>query len=512
MRFRLSPVLAALLCAAPLAAQGPTVSNRVTGAVIRGTVFDSLVSNRPLADAEVWIEGTSLVTRSDTRGAYRFDAVPAGKMVVGFSHPILDSIGVGAPVKSLELVAGSGVTLPLTTPSIATVHQALCGAPRPDKTGLVIGVVRDVDRDTVVAQVEVTAEWNALVLQQGAQPRNATQTARATTDANGRYVLCGVPNDIPIAVRGAYHGRQGGVVQLEMQDRGMALRNLTVSVAELAEPALVPQKPAAVAVAPKADSAAATAAATAPAPAPPGIRGTARLSGRVTGENGVLIREAEVRVIGAAAVAVKTGDDGVYALRTLPAGSQTVEAKALGYAPKRVVTDLKRASANTLDLSLSKAAVVLDEVSVTGFSTLFDRSGFEQRRRAGIGEYITEEDIKKRAAIRVEDVFRGLMSMQLAPVGVGGYSPYFPRAQGGVDVNHICYPRYWLDGNLLAPLDPNDPQLTSNLNVEPTDIRGIEVYPSASFVPPQYQPANANCGVIVIWTKRGAPTKTFDKP
>ena len=35
----------------------------------------------------------------------------------------------------------------------------------------------------------------------------------------------------------------------------------------------------------------------------------------------------------------------------------------------------------------------------------------------------------------------------------------------------------------------------------PTHVAAMEVYPRAVNAPPQYQPLNGACGVVLIWTK-----------
>src|SRR5215207_4504316 len=65
-------------------------------ASITGTVYDSLVANGPLASAEVVVQGTDFVAVTDPSGRFRIDSVPAGRSVLRFYHPTLDSLGFAA--------------------------------------------------------------------------------------------------------------------------------------------------------------------------------------------------------------------------------------------------------------------------------------------------------------------------------------------------------------------------------------------------------------------------------
>lgn len=495
-------VAALVALAAPLlVAQGPTASARRTAAGLRGIVYDSLVTDRPLADAEVFLEGTSALVRTDAKGNFAFTGLPAGKYTVGFAHPVLDSIGVTLPLRTIDIQAGTTAVLPLTTPSLATIFPRICGTALGEKTGLVIGRVTDADADSAIVGAVVEAEWTAFILQRGVTPRNTVQTSRAETDANGRFFLCGVPTDVAVAVRAGRADRFGGLVQLELEGKSVVLKNLSISLKDLAE---VTPVAAVAAPAPQAGVAAAR-----PAPAS-ATRGTATVSGVVTDAAGAPIAAAEVRVIGAAAAPAKVREDGSYSLGGLPAGTATIEVRALGFGPYRTIAELRRDRNTTVDVTISKQAMQLDPVSVTGYSTLFDRSGFEERRKAGNGHFLTDEDLRRRNAIRVEDAFRGIPGVQLVPVGLAGYAVTFTRAggQAGVFSGNTCYPSYFVDGSLFAGLDP---QVSGGLPIPPEDIRGIEIYGSLSSAPPQYSRLDSGCGIILIWTKRGAPTSTFER-
>ena len=45
---------------------------------------------------------------------------------------------------------------------------------------------------------------------------------------------------------------------------------------------------------------------------------------------------------------------------------------------------------------------------------------------------------------------------------------------------------------------PND---FVNELVPPSNMAAMEIYPRALNAPPQYQPLNGTCGVVLIWTK-----------
>ena len=101
------------------------------GATVRGSVFDSL-AHAPLPDALVQLVGDDLVSpyghtvRSDSLGTFEFTDVPAGRYLLGFIHPMLDSLGIEPlvhdPLASpAEALHEYGITLAGSIPGDADV-------------------------------------------------------------------------------------------------------------------------------------------------------------------------------------------------------------------------------------------------------------------------------------------------------------------------------------------------------------------------------------------------------
>src|SRR5207302_6173255 len=130
-----------------------------SGAVLRGVVYDSLISAAPLAGAEVWIEGTNRTARTDAAGRFELTALAAGRYRLTFTHPVLDSTGLAAPAVVVDVIAGRASAVSLATPGPATVHRTLCPHDPWQKTGSILGLVRGVADGTPLPDVVVTAHW-----------------------------------------------------------------------------------------------------------------------------------------------------------------------------------------------------------------------------------------------------------------------------------------------------------------------------------------------------------------
>jgi hypothetical protein len=62
-----------------------------------------------------------------------------------------------------------------------------------------------------------------------------------------------------------------------------------------------------------------------------------------------------------------------------------------------------------------------------------------------------------------------------------------------------CLPRVFLDG---IPVHVADTEMLDDL-ASPEVVEAIEFYRFAPEVPPQFQGADAACGVLVVWTRMG---------
>ena len=129
---KLTHLLLLVLVARPATAQRDT-SNRDTGTTISGIVRDS-IAHTPLANATVQLvardnaasfERTSV---SDSLGHYLLSDVPFGQYRLGFFHPILDSLGVDAPLRDVYVDSYRPKIVDLAVPSAGRLRLAICGA------------------------------------------------------------------------------------------------------------------------------------------------------------------------------------------------------------------------------------------------------------------------------------------------------------------------------------------------------------------------------------------------
>jgi hypothetical protein len=495
-------------CALVLFATRPLSSQQQparTAASITGVVFDSLLRNAPLPGAEVTIDGTDRSAMTDANGRFRMDGVEPGQAVVRFYHASLDSLGFGAAPSRVTVPDSGSVTVRLATPSAERLLGSVCPGKRPVSTGVVIGRVRNVDDRALLANATASANWSEWSLGKGGLLRSEGR-ATASANANGAFALCGVPNDVPVVVRATAGGHVSGLVEVDLSQKLFAVRDFAVSLSDSGSSTTELAR---------LDSVLARGDSVLPS-------GGSTVVGVVRGTHGRVVDRAQVGLLGFP-IAVRTGSEGQFALARVPAGTQTVDVRAVGFAPQHVTVDLKTAERRTLEVTLGDAkAQELAPVNIVGRGTKLDNTGFEMRRQTGIGRYVTEEEIKARGVFETTQALWNVLGTRVVwngyqnvvyltrPVGTGRSAP--AASGGGVGgYNNLCAPAYWVDGFAMAVPHPGDDAADPNEFVRPSEIRGIEVYVDPSAVPPQYRRPDVECGVVLIWTKPPRP-KSLTKP
>ncbi len=481
---RLGPAILVVLCAAlarAADAQVPDSAARgvrgtvapaapMPGATISGVVRDS-IARVPLVGAWVQLvttEGVNHVARtviSDAAGRYTIDDVPDGHYLLGFQHPLLDSLGVDPTLRVLDVARHRPVRVDLASPSPERLRAAVCGPQSPMVTGAgaaVIGVVRDARDGVPVAGALVTGEWMELVI----RPRHVAperMRVAATTSTNGWFGLCNVPNGGEMFLSARRGADTTDLIEVQVPISGFLRRELYLGLGDGQ------------------------------------LRGTV-----VTVDGNRPLVGAMVRV--SDGPQARANDRGEWMLMDVPAGSRVLEVHAIGYYPVQRAVDVIP-NAPPVQVTMATFKSVLDTVRII-VERASDRSqgGFEQRRRSGMGRYVTVADIQRYGAIQTSDILRTVAGVRVDDVSPFGMVQGAGGAGEGSDrvirmrsafFGGLCSPAIYLDGMHMFQMSAGELDVLTN----PKDIKGIEVY-SSGMVPPQFERGLSGCGSIVIWTKR----------
>jgi hypothetical protein len=442
---------------------------------VAGTVSDS-IANAPLAGALVQLVGADGIafgraTTSGADGRFVFDSVPPGRYQLGFHHALLDSLGVEAPLRGVTVEPARRARADLAIPSAARIRAAVCG-PRATAGALVIGFVRDARTGEPVPGAGVTGEWLELTFRRGgveqARPRRTV-----TTGENGWFALCDAPSGGTMLLGAGLGADSSDRVDVAIPDAPLVRRELFIG-ASRTEISRV-----------RVDSTG---------------RDTATITRVLRSGDGVLrgvvTAQEGGRALAGALVRVADGPDaranerGEFVITGAPAGTRMLEIRAVGFYPDRRAVHIAAAHDAALRIALPTLKAVLDTVKVRA-DRIADRhrSGFADRRKTGLGRFLTAEDIERRQPVYLSEIFRTLPGVQ--QFGQGMDSQVLVRGAFG-----YCTPTIVVNGAVLANFSAND----LDMLVNPREVMGIEVYTGA-MVPPQFQGGMTGCGSIVVWTK-----------
>lgn len=472
-------LIGACVCVAgTAAAQSAPVA---TGATISGVVYDS-TAKTPLAGADIQLVAADNPAQlgptatSDASGHYTLANVPDGHYKLGFFHPVLDSIGVDVPLRDVTIASHHSVRADLAIPSPARIRAAVCGksAAQVDQGALVLGIVRDANDGSPAAGVNVTGEWMEIAIDKGGMFRRMP-TRTATTGDNGWFALCNVPSGGTMTLSAARGTDSTDLIAVDVPSEGFLRHELYIGSTRTVLSA-TPAKPS--------DSVKAKT-----------VRvhyGNGRLTGRVIAEaTGKPIPGAQIGIVDGPHVSAN--QNGEFSIGDAPMGTRMLEVRALGYYPEQRRVDVVNGS-TPVRIVLTTFRAMLDTVRIRArrLADVHD-SGFEQRKRSGMGKYLTADDIAKRGSVFASGIFRSIPGLRVLPTETGDSI----QMRGIFQNADWCTPEFYIDGHYMFTYDAED----LDAALLPKDIAAIEVY-TESNVPPQFSHGMAGgCGSIVIWTK-----------
>ncbi len=269
------------------------------------------------------------------------------------------------------------------------------------------------------------------------------------------------------------------------------------------------------------------------APALANAQSAATFAGVVTDSTNKPIANAEV-TLPDLGKGTGTNEQGAFVLRDVPAGSQRVLVRHVGYGP--VETQLTFVSGQTIQRHITMVrSTTLDSVVVQAKSVDHQLDDFEVNKKLGLGHFLTRAELapqEGRSTGAVLTTFSGIKVFAIGPYAwVGSGRHNFTGCGGSCaildDADQLKRAPLW-DCNALVYLDDHivfrgqkymgqslhggrvlqwEPLFDIN-SIPAAEIEAIEYYASAAETPMKYASLNSQCGVLVIHTLRFHPTDT----
>lgn len=226
------------------------------------------------------------------------------------------------------------------------------------------------------------------------------------------------------------------------------------------------------------------------------------------GDRAVVGAEVKVEALG---LTLLTDANGGFEL-SAPAGVLTLVVRAVGYEPAILTLVASADRANDFVIDLTPRPQILDSVTTTAEAPLprGRMRAFEERRRVGMGRFLTREELAERENSRLSDVLRttGIPLMRRPTPCGGGFAVASGRGSGtivklprcgGRPMPTACYMAVYLDGVRIWALGQQDP--TNIDSFSPRELEGVEIYRGSARAPAQYSGLDHACGVILLWTR-----------
>lgn len=194
---------------------------------------------------------------------------------------------------------------------------------------------------------------------------------------------------------------------------------------------------------------------------------------------------------------------GRFTFRVDP-GQYVLQTRRVGYLP--AISRPIRISSDELiavKLVIATEPIAVDAVVVTArtrwSNPYLKATGFYARQETGIGRFLTRGDLARSAGSQLSDALRRTASVHMVPVDGRRFDIAIGRSVKG----RRCIPAVLIDGTIARPGGP--PRTTDvaiDDMVSAADVEGVEIYSGVSQAPPQFSRHAADCGAIVLWTKR----------
>jgi hypothetical protein len=335
------------------------------------------------------------------------------------------------------------------------------------------GRVLETDGDRPVPRATISAAWTEVRADKKRGVGQIRVARDTTSDSTGRFSICAIAGaSALIQVR---YGQSNAYLPISLATSDTTVADLRISTHDQTDRASV--------------------------------------TGKVVSETGVPISEASITFLGTSAE-TRTKEDGTYAVRDLPAGSQVLIARSIGLGAAVMAVELSALTPTTVAVTMQQLPPTLAVVDIVAdrlqLATVYREIGFTRRQRIGNGKFITADQIENRGAHETPELFRGVPGVRVVDDHNGVLKVYSDRGPTTINGYGECT-AYVVDGTMIGWGKSTDmPRPGTNepfggpdelMLPPPGDIIAAEVYQPSEPAPFATMGPAIRCLKIILWTR-----------
>lgn len=203
-------------------------------------------------------------------------------------------------------------------------------------------------------------------------------------------------------------------------------------------------------------------------------------------------------------ITVTSDSLGNFRLNGIEPGRQLITVSHIGF--EQLKTYIAFAASDTVDADIlltpirTNGAQRVGAVSVTADAVPRGLAEFERRRQNGMGDFLTEDAIRKASRGELTDVVRRIPGVQFSrpASGFGAYA----SAGRGASRGRPCFVAVMIDRTWVYEGKRNE--LPFDLNsISPDIVVAMEYYRGMGYIPAEFAKERNSCGTLIIWTRQG---------
>ena len=456
---------------------GTTWQDPATG--VTGTIVEK-GSGKPATRAIATIEGTMDTVTTNDHGTFSLVPLAPGRYSIVLADTGLQAYtDVRRQTRQLTVARGSVATVRAEVPAIRDIVTMLCSdlhqRASQSSTTTIAGHLAP-QGEALGRNAKVRARWQADFDQSAHGLKIVNGEQESEVDDHGRFLVCGVALDRPVSLH-VTAGTRSADTTVITRDTLLASVDWTPRLRDAAMPAVT-------------------------------LRGTVLRDGSNAPVAGAVV------TIPTQSLSATTSSDGTFELPGLAPGHHEILIRHVGDAPLRdSVTVTSNAEPHTFRLG---RVVALDTVRANAAERHYVSPalrGFEERRRVGIGTFVTDSTLRANDDHRLADVLRvHAPAMRVLNVRGDAYATSGRDTRtgqfalrGGVNrkgnAPAACYATVYLDGVMLfdLALSPADEQPPNLSDIQVSRLGAIEYYGGGGAVPAQFR--SSECGTLLLWSR-----------